>query len=936
MYFNCQGYLNNKDNIVLLINAWTPLIVLLSETHVSARIELCELNIDGYRLEQTTSNNSRTGGVMALVRCDIGFKIVSINCVDSYVWMLSLEFSFSGIKYLCSVLYHPPQRDDSKFLEWFREFLDQVSDFDGTNIIVGDFNFDLLKQTFYGDKIKNDIYTYGFTQIVKLPTRIASKSQTLIDYIVTNDERLSHRVHLTPKISDHSIISITLDHLKEQAVEIVSYQRSFKNYDCNKLQQELSDSNWDFGVSDVNVLANSFVTTVENILNCMCPRVKVVQKQKYVDKKWITPLIREMMCDRDAAYKRAVASRSEHTWNEYKRKRNNIVNKIRIEKEKYFAETIDLNRHKPKELWKNLKTLLPGRKPVIQSEIIFDTKKVTHEIDIANKFNKYFVDSIDSIIQSIPPATSVSTPEIIRVPNSIFSKFEKISMSKMKQFIKMLKNVGGGENGISKQVLCDAAYAVGDRLLDVINTSLSSGRFPESWKLTSVTPVPKVHNTKCHSEFRPINTVPIYEKLLEICVKEQLLDYCDSHNIIVQEQSGFREGHSCESVVVGVCDDFIRAIDCDNIVLAVFLDFKRAFETIDRRILIRKLSCMGIRNKVLDWFASYLSNRTQRVIYGNCVSETVHVKHGVPQGTVLGPLLFLLYINDMVGVAHKCKIVMFADDTMLYMVGKDLTEMQVEMNHELNNLFSWLCDNKLSLNTNKSKYCLFAKKLKLSSVNINNIKITVNGEKITYDKEIKYLGVILDCNLNFHAHADYVMRKFSKKVGFLTRVSKPLSLQTRLLLYNAIAVPHLQFCSTLLYNLPQYRINQLEKIQNRALRVILKCSYYTPITYMLKVLNMLSVSQKIMFNVNLFVFKLKHNLLPQYICDNFKLFKDVHNYSTRNCTDFILLNRCNTMQMLNSVLYRGLIEFNKLPVNVKNCNNLNEFKYHLKKYILSG
>lgn len=180
------------------------------------------------------------------------------------------------------------------------------------------------------------------------------------------------------------------------------------------------------------------------------------------------------------------------------------------------------------------------------------------------------------------------------------------------------------------------------------------------------------------------------------------------------------------------------------------------------------------------------------------------------------------------------------------------------------------------------------------------------------------------------------MRKFSKKVGFLTRVSKPLSLQTRLLLYNAIAVPHLQFCSTLLYNLPQYRINQLEKIQNRALRVILKCSYYTPITYMLKVLNMLSVSQKIMFHVNLFVFKLKHNLLPQYICDNFKLFKDVHNYSTRNCIDFILLNRCNTMQMLNSVLYRGLIEFNKLPVNVKNCNNLNEFKYHLKKYILSG
>lgn len=159
-------------------------------------------------------------------------------------------------------------------------------------------------------------------------------------------------------------------------------------------------------------------------------------------------------------------------------------------------------------------------------------------------------------------------------------------------------------------------------------------------------------------------------------------------------------------------------------------------------------------------------------------------------------------------------------------------------------------------------------------------------------------------------------------------------MSTKLMLYNAIAVPHLQFCSTLLFNLPQYKINQLEIIQNRAMRLILKCNHYTPVKSMLSVLNMLSVNQRIMFSVYLFIFKLKKRFLPDYICDKLTVFEDVHNYGTRNRTDFILTNRCNTNQLLNSVLYKGLIEFNKLPVIIKTCDNLTQFRRLLKKIII--
>lgn len=422
---------------------------------------------------------------------------------------------------------------------------------------------------------------------------------------------------------------------------------------------------------------------------------------------------------------------------------------------------------------------------------------------------------------------------------------------------------------------------------------------------------------------------------MEQVVKKQLKNHCDINNILVSCQSGFRESHSCESVVINVCDIFLKEIDKGNFVLAVFLDFKRAFETVDRTILLNKLKCMGIKSTVLKWFESYLHNRQQKVRFKSCTSNSLQVQYGVPQGTVLGPLLFLLYINDIVKVVNKCKIELFADDTMLYIVGTNIAQMQETVNKELHHLFKWLCNNNLSINSSKSKVCLFGKKHKLKNINTEDINITINNNKLYHETHIKYLGVIFDSNLNFHAHADYIMRKFSKKVHFIARIGKHLSLSTKLLLYNSIAAPHLEFCSTLLYNLPNFKAEQLQIIQNRAMRTILKCNRYTPIATMLKELNMLSVKQKIIYSVHVFLFKVKNSLLPSYICGKIKFFKDVHSYNTRNCNDFILLDKCNTSQMLNSVLYKGLNDFNTLPSSLKDCDNINLFKRMLKAYVLS-
>lgn len=349
------------------------------------------------------------------------------------------------------------------------------------------------------------------------------------------------------------------------------------------------------------------------------------------------------MKERDNLYVRAIHLNNESVWREYKRIRNDIVNLIRAEKDKFFKQTIDDNKNNSRIMWKNFKILLPEKNNIFKNEINFSGKIIINDdLSIACHFNRYFIAIICDIVSGIPKFPSQSAPlasSSFSVSN-VFSVFKQISMREMKNIIKDMKNVGGGESGISKKVLCDVCEICGNRLLDVLNASLIKGVFPKKWKKSVVVPVPKVHNTKPSHQFRPINTVEAYEKVLELVVKKQLLQHCDLNNILVSNQSGFRHNHSCETVLVNICNTFVKCLDKGNFVLAVFLDLKRAFETVDRNMLMRKLHEYVIRGTVYNWFKSYLTNRTQTVNFKNVTSNEMFVNFGVPQGTVLGPYCF--------------------------------------------------------------------------------------------------------------------------------------------------------------------------------------------------------------------------------------------------------------------------------------------------------
>jgi len=401
----------------------------------------------------------------------------------------------------------------------------------------------------------------------------------------------------------------------------------------------------------------------------------------------------------------------------------------------------------------------------------------------------------------------------------------------------------------------------------------------------------------------------------------------------VENQSGFRRHHSCESVIQSVVNSWYVAMDRGDVVLAVFLDLRRAFETINRSLLIKKMIKMGITGNVINWFSSYLTNRKQVVSFKNTTSSEQIVDNGVPQGTILGPILFLIYINDLCKIINKCEIQLFADDTMLYISGKDIKKMMLIMNLELENVNVWLRNNYLCINTEKSKFIIFRNQKNINKINSCEINIKINNISLQNVENIKYLGVMIDKNLDFKNHIKYIQNKMSKKVFFLIRAGKHLSTYAKLLIYKTIIIPQIDYCATLLLSIPKYMIQELQIIQNRAMRIILKCNRYTPITLMLNNLSEFSVHQKILYKSVEFIYKIRNKMLPQYLQKNLTFVRDIHQHNTRNRENYAV-QTFNSTNKNNTLFAKGIKIFNDLPNDLKNCKHFKQFKILLRLYIL--
>lgn len=963
LYLNAQSLIKNYDEVCQLIYVKNPTIVGVVETHVTQEISDSEIDIKGYITVRCNSESRHTGGVVVYISENIKHKVMYNNSKEKNFWAIGVK-SYGRNSFLLGVLYHSPNGKHGEFLEYVEDlFQDIDTKYKGLpTILCGDFNINWLKEDTNTKRLMSIVELYGLEQIVKEPTRVTLHSATLIDLILTNKpDRAMYTNKDMPRIGDHNVFLLGFRESKcgtpanvmasrPEGKSIV--RRNWRQYNADNFRSELAISDYKLESTDVNLLSQVFVSNLTKAKDVCLPLRQITMNSKVkAEVEWINEDIKRAMKERDNMYEAAKITNDILKWDRYKIKRNEVCSMLRRAKKVHYFNKIDENRGDSKKMWKVLKGMISDKdKQVIPEILTINGEEVnTDNLDIANKLNSYFIKSIEEIIKSI--GTINDTDEIqLNIKNTIdleqfkrnndtckLDSFHKLSIKELDFIVRNLKNNGGGtSDGITAKLLKDAYPTIRYNLLNIVNASLQEGVFPDSWKEALIVPIPKVKNTIKVEEHRPINMLPIFEKILEIAAHVQLEKYFSENNLLVKNQSGFRKRHSCETAIQWLLSEWTAQMNQGNSILVVFLDFKRAFETVNRKRLLHKLKFMyGIEGKVLQWLEDYLTNRCQKTVYNDIISDSMDINIGVPQGSVLGPFLFLIYINDIILSLSKCNINMYADDTVIFYIGKDINEMLRVINEELSNIEDWLKINVLKLNVKKSKWMLLGVgKLRDDRLNIDD-KIVMDHSEMERVYIYKYLGIMIDDKLNFKEHVLYVVKKIRKKIGFLTRISSYVTFYTRLLIYNTIIRPHFSYCITVLYQAYVTDVCKLQILQNKGMRTILKCNKYTAIKNMLDCLEWLSVEQELELNGMVYLYKAENRLLPEYMFEKMVRIQDIHSHKTRTGDLGLYLEACNRQLLYKSLFYVGVRKYNLLPRDIRLSKHVQEFKYKVKLYIKS-
>lgn len=911
----------------LLDNAYD--IFMITETWFGPQVDDDSVHIGGYSLVRNDRSDRRGGGVCMYIKSNLKYQVIEVGQYGfGQLWIKLKVFKRS---YCMGVVYRSSETGVNEFLDAFEEVFFNVSPVCDDIICMGDINIDLLDLDCNDTKkFLSLLEDLDLLQLITEPTRLSITRNSLLDVVICSkgSEISSSGVKYVNNLrTDHELTYCFLKGPQNRFCPIYKTFRDYRNFNYHVFVQDLQSlpfmeliymNSLDEKIQYFNDLITSLFDRHAPLKNIRCTKPKA---------PWLTENVRFMIRLRDEAKNRYLHSVDPQHYKYYKTLRNLTTKIVGNEKKAYLNQVITTTG-KSRKMWKEL-----------QNMNVYSNKKanrvIPDTISDVNNINNYFVDSVQAVDVGDIRNTVLKYSQNTLLQFNEKLQFQTVDSEEVCRVLQSLTSSATGSDGIDIHMINYCCPHIVPYITHIVNSCIMENYYPHIWKTSIVTPLPKIAQPTEFKDLRPISILPTLSKILEKIVFVQLKSHLDKHDILPETQSGFRKNYGCAAALTHIVDDALTASDSNQMTLLVLLDYTRAFDCINHDILLSILHHIGLQRNAIEFFRNYLFNRKQVVRYNNMSSLERLLCRGVPQGSILGPLLFSIYTSQMYSVLKTCNVHCYADDTQLYKSFSPESILQVnrDVNSDLDRLVGLSKDHSLCINPNKSSIMLFGRQCERER-NSHLLDISVNNVRLLPVNEAKNLGLIIDRDLRFKKHinncikrAIFNLKNIYASRGFLNR-------ETIKMLCDTLVLSHFSYCDVV-YGpcLDVVTSMRIQRVQNSCIRLIYGLKRRDHVSPKLKELGWLNMADRRLLHAAVFFHGIVSTRCPPYLYNKIRYRSDIHNLNIRR-KSLITIPVHRTSLFERSFKYNIAKIYNSVPVEVK-VSNVNRFRIHYKRILLS-
>lgn len=892
-------------------------VVGITETWLTGGIDDQQLLLTDFTLVRR-DYRGRGSGVGIYIHKSLDFVAIQTASVIEH---LAIKVSINSKNFVICVVYRNHDVNYNTFITELESIISQCLINYEFLIFMGDFNINILNPNDVMTRTYLDsIQDLGFSQLITEPTR----GKSLLDHVLVSDTTfvIESGVELC-EIADHDLTYAVLDSKKPEKVPQYLNIRDFSNFQVDLFREDLRNSSLQsmYRVPDIDQKVQILNNIISQLYDRFAPfrNIRVTKPRS----PWLTDNVRLVMSLRDRAKAKYKASGRETHWAAYKELRNLATLSIRAEKKAYLR--YKLSGKNSKALYKALKQLN------VNSKV---TKSIPASLANVNEINHYFTQHTDNSTDNTQTLHFYNTNKHSNFKTEF--NFKIVDRPAVLKIINEIDTAATGCDNLNINLIKLCGIEVIDYITHIVNSCILESHFPTSWKEAVALPFPKTSAVTEMKQLRLISILPVMSKVLEKILASQLREYIDDYNILPLVQSGFRPAHSCTTALLCITDDILRATDEGQVTLLAALDFSRAFDTVNHQMLIAVLNHIGAGDEARRLFTSYLRDRSQRVKLNGDISSSRPVTAGVPQGSILSPLLFAIYTHHFPAVLKYCKIHMYADDVQIYysFYPQNIHEAVYKISEDLKAISDTSGLHSLKLNPKKSNIILLGSQTRCDRV-ADLINISLNNENIPVVNEIKILGLTVDNSFRYRQHVSKCLQRAYGSLRLLYPHRTYLPQKIKISLCSTLVLSQLNYCSEIVSPALDYDTwYKIQKLQNSCLRFIFGIRKFQHISHKLTEINWLNIRNRFKIRELTLYHSVITTMKPSYLYRKITFRTDVHNVNIRR-KDKITAPKHRTTLFERSFTYRIFSTHGDTSEEAKRFPK-NKFKNYLKAKISEG